>query len=50
MAVAIDPTWKDIIVHRAATAFKPSQRTGAGFGQQFKLHGATGFLLHHDGA
>lgn len=44
----INPTRKNIIVHCAAPALKPCQKTGPGVRQQFKLYWSACFLLHHD--
>lgn len=48
VAVVIYPAWRDIILHRAAAAFKPCQHAGPGIREQFELNRPTGFLLHHD--
>lgn len=50
MATSVNPAGKDIFLHCATAAFKPSQETGPSIGQQFELNRPTCFLLHHDRA
>lgn len=50
MAAMINPTWKDIVVHRAAAAFKPRQEAVPGVEEQFELHRPSRFLLHDNRA
>ena len=48
MPIVIDPARKDIVVHRATSAFQPRQQAGPSAGKQFELNRPTGFQLHHD--
>lgn len=48
VTIVINPAWKDVIAHRAATLLEPGQQTGPGIGKQFELDRATCLLLHHD--
>jgi hypothetical protein len=41
----INSAWKDEVIKRAASAFEPSEDTGAGRFKNLELNGPTGFLL-----
>ena len=44
----INPTGKDIVVHRATPPLVPSQQAGPSVWKHFELNWAPCFLLHHD--
>jgi hypothetical protein len=46
MPIMINPARKDIVVHRAASPFKPSQQAGASVWKQLELNWSACFLLH----
>ncbi|BEU99183.1 hypothetical protein NSDW_02780 [Novosphingobium olei] len=48
VTIVINPAWKDVIVHCAATLLEPGQQTGPGIGKQFELNWTTCLLLHQD--
>ena len=48
MPIVIDPARKDIVVHRATSAFQPRQQAGPSAGKQFELNRPTDFQLNHD--
>lgn len=47
MTVAINPAWKNKILHRAAATLKPRQQAAASVWQEFELDGAAGLLLDY---
>jgi hypothetical protein len=46
MAIMIDPAGEDMVIHRAAPPFEPSQQAGASIWKQLELNRSAWFLLH----